>query len=95
MVSKCRRILLSRRCRRIIFLLLLCPVDPPTPEARNAVEDAAKIPREVYREQDIVHNNDDNDGDDGNNLHVSTPMPLRSGEEDIKVVAAVSALPLW
>ena len=53
---------------RITFLLLLCPVDPPTPEARNAVEDAAKIPREVYREQDIVHNNDENDGDDGNNL---------------------------
>ena len=41
----------------------LRPADPPPPEARNEAEDSANIPREAYREEDIVHDNDDN-GDD-------------------------------
>ena len=46
------------------------PADPPPPKARNAVKDAMKSPIEAYREEDIVHKYDKDNGDDGNNLPV-------------------------
>ena len=42
----------------------LRPADPPPPEARNAAKDSVNIPREVYREEYIVHDDDDNDNKD-------------------------------
>ena len=48
----------------------------------------------MYREEDIVHDND-NDNNDDNNPPVLPSIPLRLGEEDIEAAAAVLALPLW
>ena len=70
-------------------------MNPQPPEDRNAVEDAAKSPREAYRGEDIVHDDDNNDSNDGNHSSASPSMLLQSREEDIKAVAAVLALPLW
>ena len=70
-------------------------MNPQPPEDRNAVEDAAKSPREAYREEDIVHDDDNNDSNDGNIPSASPSMLLQSREEDIEAVAAVLALPLW
>ena len=42
----------------------LRPADPSSPKARNSAKDSAKIPREAYREEDIVHDDEHNNGDD-------------------------------
>ena len=77
---------ISCRCCCILLLLLLRPADPPHPKARNTAEDASKIPREAYMEEDIFHDNDDDDddGNDDNNPPVSPLTSLRFREEDIE-----------
>ena len=63
----------DRDCNVVVLVLVvvvssyssfLPPADPPPPEARNAAEYSAKIPREAYREEDIVHDDEHNNGDD-------------------------------
>ena len=41
----------------------LRPADSSPLEARNAADDSAKFPREAYREENIVHGDENNDGD--------------------------------